>query len=207
MRTQDVQRIIENRIFSGNFPPGAKINEKGLAEELKISRGPIREALSALRHEGLIDIIPNRGGFVSSLSMKEVFDCYDVRGGLAHTAGKLLPLNVTLDHLNQMKQMQSQMATLLIDRDIKGFYRINEQFHALLFEATENKILITMNIAIERKLSLYLRKEMSNPGILRYSNQEHLDIIDRIEAGDSEAAAGAFENHILKGKDRLYKGN
>jgi DNA-binding GntR family transcriptional regulator len=158
LRTEDIQKIIEERIFSGELPPGGKVNEKALADELKISRGPIREALSALRHEGLIDIIPNRGGFVSSLSMEEVFDCYDVRGGLAHTAGRILPFRITLAQLDALRQMQKQMEKCLVARDIKGYYRVNEDFHAQLFSATGNEILITMNTAIERKLSLYIER-------------------------------------------------
>ncbi len=207
LRTEDIQKIIEERIFSGELPPGGKVNEKALADELKISRGPIREALSALRHEGLIDIIPNRGGFVSSLSMEEVFDCYDVRGGLAHTAGRILPFRITLAQLDALRQMQKQMEKCLVARDIKGYYRVNEDFHAQLFSATGNEILITMNTAIERKLSLYLRREMSNPAILRLSNREHLEIISLIEQGKPEETARAFETHILNGKDRLAKCN
>ncbi len=205
-RAEDVQKIIEERIFSGYLLPGSKVNEKALADELQISRGPIREALSALRHEGLIDTIPNRGGFVSSLSMKEVLDCYDVRGGLAHTAGKLLPFRITLKQLHELRQMHGQMGKFLAAQDVRGYYRVNEKFHALLFNATDNRTLITMNIAIERKLSLYLQKEMSNPGILKLSNGEHLDIINLIAEGKPEETAQAFENHILKGKQRLRKG-
>jgi len=179
LRTEDIQKIIEERIFSGELPPGGKVNEKALADELKISRGPIREALSALRHEGLIDIIPNRGGFVSSLSMEEVFDCYDVRGGLAHTAGRILPFRITLAQLDALRQMQKQMEKCLVARDIKGYYRVNEDFHAQLFSATG----------------------------LRLSNREHLEIISLIEQGKPEETARAFETHILNGKDRLAKCN
>ncbi len=170
---------------------------------MKISRGPIREALNALRHEGLIDIIHNRGGFVASLSIKEVLDCYDVRGGLAHTAGKLLPFTISLRQLDQLQQMQTKMQELLKVQDVRGYYRINKELHALLFEATDNATLITMNNVIERKLSLILHKEMSNPGVLKLSNCEHQEIINLIAEGKSAETAEAFGNHILKGKGLL----
>lgn len=204
-RTGDVQTLIEDRIFSGKISPGGKINEKALSEELKISRGPIREALNALRQEGLVDIIPNRGAFVASLSIKEALDCYDVRGGLAYTAGKILPFRISLEQIQQLRQMQTQMEKLIKNGDISGYYAVNELFHALLFDATGNQSLITTNSAIERKLSLYLRKEMSNPGMLKCSNQEHLDIINLIAEGRPKETAESFEKHILEGKERLLE--
>lgn len=204
-RTGDVQKLIEERIFSGSIPPGGKINEKALAEELQISRGPIREALNALRHEGLVEIIPNRGAFVSSLSIKDALGCYDVRGGLAYTAGKILPFRISLDQLQQLRQMQAQMERLIKSGDTHGYYAVNERFHALLFDATGNQPLISTNISIERKLALYLRKEMSNPGMLNVSNQEHLEIINFIAEGRPKETAEAFERHILEGKERLLE--
>lgn len=205
LRAEEVQSIIEERIFSGKLAPGAKINEKALAEELKISRTPVREALNALRHEGLISIIPNRGGFVSSLSVKEALDCYDVRGGLAYTAGKLLPYRISLSQLEHLRKMHTEMEQLLAKPDIKNFYQVNERFHFLLFDATGNQPLIAMNTAITRKLALYLHKEMSNPILLQRSNREHLEIINLIADGNAKMAAIKFENHILGGKESLLK--
>lgn len=205
LRAGDVQKIIEERIFSGTLQPGDKVNEKALADELQISRGPIREALNALRHEGLIESIPNRGGFVSSLSVKEALDCYDVRGGLAYTAGKLLPFRISLAQLQELRRLHGQMEKHLTAEDVSGFYRINANFHALLFEVTGNQPLIAMNHAIERKLSLYLHQEMHNPAVLRRSNAQHLEIINLIAEGRPEETARVFENHILEGKERLLE--
>jgi len=205
IRTGDVQKLIEERIFSGELPPGGKINEKAISDELQISRGPVREALNALRHEGLVEIIPNRGAFVGSLSIKEALDCYDVRGGLAYTAGKILPFRISLEQIQQLRHMQAQMEKLIKNGDIRGYYEINAEFHALLFDATGNQPLIATNSAIERKLSLYLRKEMSNPGMLNHSNKEHLEVINLIAEGRPQETAMAFENHILEGKERLLE--
>ncbi len=205
LKTGDVQKTIEERIFSGELPPGGKINEKALADELGISRAPVREALSALRHEGLVDMIPHRGAFVCDLSMKEVLDCYDVRGGLGHTAGKLLPQCISMLQLRELRHLQTGMEEMLRERDIQGYYRGNKEFHGLLFEAAGNRTLIAMNQAVERKLSLYLKKEMSNLGVLELSNREHLEILDLIAAGDAERTANSLEAHILKGKERLFQ--
>ena len=204
-RTAEVQRLIEERIFSGAIPPGGKINEKALADELEISRGPVREVLNALRFEGLVEIIPNRGAFVSSLTTKEALDCYDVRGGLAYTAGKILPFRISLEQIQLLRKMHSQMEKMIKQADVSGYYGINEEFHALLFEATGNQPLITINHGLERKLSLYLRREMSNPGMLSISNQEHIELINFIAEGRPKETAEAFENHILEGKERLLE--
>lgn len=204
-RTAEIQRLIEKRIFSGEIPPGGKINEKALADELQITRGPVREVLNALRFEGLVDIIPNRGAFVGSLTTKEALDSYDVRGGLAHTAGKILPFRISLEQIQQLRQMHIRMDKMIKQADVSGFYSVNEEFHALLFDATGNQPLITINRGLERKLSLYLRREMSNLGMLSLSNREHLEMINYIAEGRPQETAEAFENHILEGKERLLE--
>ena len=205
LKAGDVQKVIEQRIFSAQYPPGSKINENALAEELNISRGPVREALNALRHEGLLQIIPNRGAFVASLTVKEALDCYDVRGGLAHTVGKILPFRISMEQIEQLRHLHADMDQALARQNIKAFYRHNESFHGLLFAATENSPLIAMNTAITRKLTLYLRREMSNLGMLKVSNREHLEIIELVADGQPQETAAVFEKHILDGKERLLE--
>lgn len=204
-KTKEIQLIIENRIISGELKPGSKVNEKALADEFKISRGPIREALNALKQEGLIELIPNRGGFVNSLSLKGAMELYDVRAGLAHTAGRLLANCISDEQINELKNMHSLMARLISENDVKAFYRVNEKFHNLLFLATGNTALIQMYQIIEHRLCLYLQKEMRNSFVLKKSNQHHLEIVEKISNGDSEGAAASFEHHILIGKQRIFE--
>ncbi len=205
LKTEEIQLIIEDRIISGEMKPGSKINEKAIADEFEISRGPVREALNALKQEGLIELIPNRGGFVNSLSLKEAMELYDVRAGLAHTAGRLLPNCISDEQINELKDMHSQMVRLISENDLKAFYRVNEKFHNLLFLATGNAALIEMHQIIERRLCLYLQKEMRNSSILKKSNQHLSEIVEKISNVDPEGAATAFENHILIGKQRIFE--
>ena len=139
------------------------------------------------------------------MSTKEALDLYEVRAGLAHTAGRLLPYCISDEQINELKEMHRKMELTISENDSKTFYRINTNFHNLLFEVTRNSVLIEMHQTVERRLSLYLHKEIFSSVILRKSNNQHLEILERISNGDSDGAAAELESHVLIGKKRIIQ--
>lgn len=199
----ELQELIKEWVFSRKIAAGDRINEKALAERLGISRGPIREALQALRQEGLVEIIPNRGAFLRSLTLKEVLDLYDVRAGLAHAAGWLATLRISKPDLAILQEMHTRMVQAVAQDEPLDFFKQNLMFHDLLFKITKNKFLKEMVDSIETRVMLYLHREATETRMLKDSNDQHLAVLNHIADGNAPGAAEAFMRHILFGKQRL----
>lgn len=199
----ELQQLIKEWVFSRKLSAGDRINEKVLAEALGISRGPIREALQALRQEGLVEIIPNRGAFLRVLTLREVLDLCDVRAGLAHTAGRLLALRIADQDLAALRGMHEKMVWAVGNDEPLVFFRENLAFHDLLFKATRNRFLMEMVDSVENRVMLYLHRVATETRMLKDANEQHHEIIVAIAAGDAVRGAEAFMQHVLFGKQRL----
>ena len=199
----ELQDLIKEWVFSRKLSAGDRINENALAQRLGISRGPIREALQALRQEGLVEIIPNRGAFLRTLTLKEVLDLYDVRAGMAHTAGRLLVQRISDRDIGALHSMHDKMVMAVANDEPLAFFRQNLVFHELLFKAAKNKTLLEMVNGIEKRVMLYLHREATESRMLKDSNEQHWHILDQIAKGDPQGTADAFMTHVLFGKQRL----
>src|SRR5882757_11083967 len=101
--TAVVQHEIERMILSGELGPGERLNEKAVADALKVSRGPVREACRALAELGFVQLIPNRGVFIKKLTKADAIEVYDLRSGLTGLAAQLLAPMMTPEHLDRLE--------------------------------------------------------------------------------------------------------
>lgn len=198
-----IQALIRKWVFTGALSAGDRINETLLSGQLGISRGPIREAIQALRQEGLVEIKPNRGAFLRKLTLKEVLDLYDVMAGLGFSAGRLLPARISDEQLAQMNALHEKMVDAVSNDAPLDFFRYNQYFHELLFKATNNRSLLEMMRDIEKRMMLYLHREATKTWMLRDSNKQHKEILTHISQGDSQGTAKALMAHVLFGKQRI----
>lgn len=203
--TDSVRQTLLDRILSKAIRPGDRINENQLATELGVSRGPIREALRALEHAHLVEIVHNRGVFVRMLDIADVLHLYDIRAGLCHVAGRLLAKRITAEQIAELRRVYGEMETARQTHDSVSYVQLNETFHTMLLNFTGNPRLIELSRNIDQQLRLFLRGGAFGPSRLRASNEEHLDLIEKIEAGDTEGAAKAFEDHVTSGKVRALE--
>lgn len=201
--TRSVREQIEGMILRGEFAAGERLNEYALAAKLKVSRGPIREATRQLAEAGLVTAIHNRGVFVREIKLEEVLDVYDVRAGLARTAGRLAALRTTEPQVAELRSLWQQMEDAVAAQNSDAYYEINRKFHTNIFKFSNNPRLIDCNADTERELFLFLRRGVVGPVRPKLSNQQHLEILEAIADGDEVRAANAFENHVISGKQRM----
>lgn len=200
-----VRERIEALVLTGAIPAGERVNELKLAAQLKVSRGPVREALRALEHAGLLVAIPNRGVFVREVTLEDALDLYDIRAGLARVAGRLVARRVSRAQLARLRATHERMARACAEGDVKGYYAANLAFHSLLIEYAGNARLTAMSEAVRNELQLYLRNAVGGPAQLKESHREHGAILDAVAHGDAERAGAAFETHIVVGKQRMLE--
>lgn len=201
----EVLKRIEELVLNGAIPAGERINELQLAAQLKVSRGPIREAMRSLVHAGLLVAIPNRGVFVRIVELADALDLYEIRAGLAGVAGRLLARRITKPQITKLKSTFDRMEKACTARDITAFYAANLNFHAQIIEFAGNPRLTTMSESVRNELQLYLRDAVIGPAQLKESQIEHRAILDAIIGGSARAAGAAFEAHVLSGKHRMLE--
>lgn len=200
-----VLQRIEKMVLTGAIGAGERVNELQLAARLKVSRGPLREALRRLEATGLLVSIPNRGVFVKKVELADALHLYDVRAGLARVTGRLVAQRASRTHIARLKEIFEAMEAACRADDVDAFYAGNLEFHSLLIELAGNPRLTAMNESVRNELQLYLRDAVVGPARLNRSQAEHRAILEGIVAGDGERAGAAFEAHILAGKQRMLE--
>jgi len=196
---------IEELVLTGFIAAGERINELKLAAEFNISRGPVREALRALQHAGLLVAVPNRGVFVKKVDLADALNLYDVRAGLARVTARLVAQRASKAQVVKLRATFAKMERACRARDMTGFYSSNLHFHSQLIEFAANPRLTAMSEAVRNELQIHLRDAVVGPAQLKKSQAEHRAVLDAIVDGDAEAAAAAFESHILAGKQRMLE--
>lgn len=201
----EVRKRIEELVLNGAIPAGSRINELQLAAQLKVSRGPIREALRTLEHAGLLVSIPNRGVFVREVKLEDALDLYEIRAGLAHIAGKLLARRITTAQIARLKTIFTRMEKARAARDIAAYYAGNLAFHSQIIEFADNPRLTAMSEAVRNELQLYLRDAFVGAAPMKESQAEHRAILEALVEGNARAAGAAFEAHVLSGRQRMLE--
>lgn len=195
--------LVRDRVVRGEIAPGAKLNEHAMAASLGVSRTALREAVRVLERSNLLVIEPNRGVFVRRITLKQAMDLFDVRAGLARTAGLLAAVRASEAQLDAMRTLHARMVAARAVEDAAVYYDANTQFHATLMAATGNERLMLLEDMMGAELQLFRRRNLGNAGHLDASGAEHGRILDAMVARDPMRAARAAERHIAMGKQRM----
>lgn len=196
-RSEHLLEIIEERIATGRYLPGMRLDETELANEFEVSRTPIREALIHLSFSGLVDMRPRRGAIVAEITAQRLCEMFEVMAELEAMCGRLAARRMT--DADQQALLQAHHACEgardLADPD--EYYRRNEQFHRAVYSASHNAFLIEEAMSLHKRLSAYRRLQLRVRDRLRTSYSEHAAIVDAIIEADGEKAADLLRKHII----------
>lgn len=207
VRTQSltslVQREVERLILTGELAPGERINEQHLAARLRVSRGPVREALRGLEKARLVEAKVNRGVYVRELSVEQALEISEMRGLLTGYACARLAASSTAEQRARLAQLIETMAAAIEAGDAPAYYEHNLAFHDALMDYAGNARAKEMYDALVKESHLSRRKSLFSARAMAESNAEHRVILDAIRRGDPAAARAAGEAHIVGGKRRF----
>ncbi|HEX5079568.1 MAG TPA: FCD domain-containing protein [Geminicoccaceae bacterium] len=201
--TNAVQREIERRILTGEIAAGARLTEAALAEELGVSRGPVREAIRGLIQAGLVDSVANRGGVVRKIGLEEALDLYELRAVLFAFACELVAKRRTAEQLAALEAALEDMAAAVAARDKERYYQLNLAFHAKLMEFCGNRRLRADYEGVIKEMHLFRRRSLSQVSRINASLAEHRTIVAAIRAGDARKAFQAGREHVQHGRERF----
>ncbi len=199
------QQELERRIISGEIAAGTKLNEVEVAATLGVSRGPVREAFSALSQAGLVRVEKNRGVFVRQVSLEEANEFYEVRAALEGLIGKLAARRISIDEIDQLRAVVRRMHQTQKGRRADEYFVLNVEFHDVLARAARNNALLAHYRGVVNQLDLYRRATITH-GVenIPLSTQEHEAIVEAVASRDEQRAEALLTEHVLVSRARLH---
>lgn len=182
---------------------GSQLVEVNLAKQLGMSRTPVRSAIKRLVAEGLVNAIPNRGGFVISPSKCEIRETFQVRAQLEVMATRLTIERITDAQIADLEKMLSKETQVLCASDLEQYYEVNDDLHLRIARLSGNNVLLTYIRELLEKTRIYLILYDPLSQIQYAPIEEHAAIISAIAARDVERACDAVEAHINNAINQL----
>ncbi len=192
-----VFNTLRDAILTGKLVPGERLMENQLAEKLGVSRTPVREALRMLELENLVELVPRKGAQVLDMSEKDIINILEVRSALEGLATSVACKKMSKEDLQQLKNMEVDFEKAVAENDVERFVDIDEDFHDLIFAATENDKLV--NIFRNLRIQLYryrMAQAKNNETSMSTIVAHHRSIIRAIENHDGEEGASIAQGHI-----------
>jgi DNA-binding GntR family transcriptional regulator len=202
MHRERVKDVILQRIVSGEYPPGSRLVETRIAQELGVSQAPVREALRDLEQLGCIVHEPFRGCSVRAFSAGELLEAFPVRAALEALAARLAAERITENELLRLAELLETMREAARRGDPHGQSQANASFHATIVRAARNATLERQWALLEPFSRTFLT--VSQPGLnLLALSERHIPILDALRARDPDAAADAMHRHLMDAADLL----
>lgn len=181
LRSQVFQTIRDD-ILKGKYEENDELREATLGKELGVSRTPVREALRQLELEGLVNIIPNKGAYVTGISDKDVHDIYMIRSMLEGLCVRWATEHITQEQLTEL----------------------DGRFHQILYEASQSRILDHVLSDFHKYVQLARRTSVKTEERAIKSIGEHNEILNAIKAKDAEKAGNLATLHIMHVMENLH---
>ena len=193
-----VFQTLRQAILSGKLQPGERLMEIHLANQLGVSRTPVREAIRKLELEGLVMTIPRRGAVVADITKSDLEDVLEVRSALEELAVTKACLTITAEQLEQLREAAELFVTCTRKNDLIASAQADAAFHEIISKATGNRRLIQILNNLREQIYRYrlenLKDKSSYPDLIR----QHQMICDALEERSVEKACTAVRLHIEK---------
>ncbi len=197
--------VLMNAIMQGQLSPGERLLEVQLADEMGVSRTPVREAIRRLELEGFVVMVPRKGAYVAGLSVDDVESVYEIRTALETLAVRLAAQRMEADDYRQLDELALKMQATWQERNVDQWVALDAHFHELLYKFSRNERLVQMMSNIMEQLSRYRIISLANVEVRQNSLAEHQNLIEALKRRDSEMAAAAAALHIENTKHSLLK--
>nr|WP_319394876.1 GntR family transcriptional regulator [uncultured Desulfobacter sp.] len=203
--SKKVADIIRERILNFSLGPGSRLSDKQIAQEMEISRTPVREALNRLTAEGIVKALPNRGFIVKKFELKEIEDIYILRERLETLAVELTILNLTPARQKELEELLTKAESDCNKEDLFGFNTSDESFHDMIALYSENQALGEVLKNLRGKIRVIRRYDHLQPGRLEEAHESHTDILSSITQRDVKGAKEKMSAHIMVSMKTILK--
>ena len=201
---EELTARIREMIFSGELRGGDRVPEQKLCDMFGVSRTPLREALKVLGGEGLLDLLPNRGARVATLTEEDVDEIFPVMGALEALSGELACRRLTDAEFAEIRALHYQMALHHTRRELPPYFALNQQIHEAILKAAANPTLEAQYRSLAGRIRLARFRSNMTPERWDMAMKEHEDILAALEARDGRRLSALLGQH-LKNKRETVK--
>ena len=196
---------LRTMLVEGQIAPGAKLNERELCEQLRVSRTPLREAIKLLAAEGLVDLLPNRGAVAVKLTEADVLNTFEVLAMLEGMSGELAAQRISDGELAEVRALHYEMMACFARRDLSGYYRINARIHAAINDAAKNPVLTSTYRSINARVQSLRFRTNQNEAKWKSAVAEHERMLEALTARDAAALRKVLVEHLLRKRDTVLE--
>ncbi|MGE4242149.1 GntR family transcriptional regulator [Ramlibacter sp.] len=193
---EQVAQRLRQMLVEGRIAPGAKLNERELAEVLQVSRTPLREAIKMLAAEGLVELVPNRGAIAVALDEDAIRHTFELMGGLEGLSGELAAQRITDEELAEIRALHYEMMAAYTRRDLSAYYRLNAQIHRAINAAARNPVLAATYDRVNARLQALRFRSNQDGEKWKGAMQEHERMIEALSKRDAAAMREVLAAHL-----------
>jgi DNA-binding GntR family transcriptional regulator len=198
---EQVAQRLRQMLVEGRIAPGAKLNERELAELLQVSRTPLREGIKMLAAEGLVELVPNRGAIAVALTEADVMNTFEVMAGLEAQSGELAASRITDAELAEIRAMHYEMMAAFTRRDLSAYYSINMAIHRAINAAAKNPVLTAVYDQVNARLQALRFRSNQDGEKWKRAVGEHEQMIEALAARDGAAMREVLLGHLRNKRD------
>ena len=193
---------LREAIILGRLKPGERLMEIQLAEEMGVSRTPVREAIRKLELEGFVVMVPRKGAYVAGISVKDIVDVFEVRAALEGLAAGLAAERITGEEMDLLERSLLKINAVGggdIDAAVEG----DISFHDIIYRASRNQRLVQIITHLQEQLLRFRMTSLSQPGRVKVALDEHKKIVEAISDRNVELAQTLATEHIENAEQSL----
>lgn len=194
---------LREAILDGKLKPGQRLMEVQLADQLGVSRTPVREAIRKLELEGIVVMLPRKGAYVANMSLKDIMEVLEIRSSLEGLAAFLAAERINDEDLANLKRIAKELEQT--ELNIEDLLKKDVEFHECIFKATNNKRLHQLINSLWEQVYRFRLSYLSDYDALQSIVEEHKMIVEAIEKGDSELARKCATEHIEKAEQFMIE--
>lgn len=193
---------LREAIIQGRLRPGERLMEIQLAEEMGVSRTPVREAIRKLELEGFVVMVPRKGAYVAGISVKDIVDIFEVRAALEGLAAGLAAERITEEEMDQLERSIHKI-NVSAEEDLQAVVEGDTAFHALIYKSSRNQRLEQIIINLHEQINRFRVTSLSQPGRLKIALDEHTKIVESISDRNVEESQKLATEHIENAEQSL----
>ncbi|HHY19102.1 MAG TPA: GntR family transcriptional regulator [Firmicutes bacterium] len=200
-----VFEALREAIINGTLKPGERLMEVQLAEEMGVSRTPVREAIRKLELEKLVVMVPRKGAYVADISKTEIAEVFEIRRALEGLAAQLAADRATDDQLETLERYLFRISEAIDKGDLEATIMLDTEFHNELYQAANNERLGEMINNLREHIQRYRSTSLAHPGRMKQALSEHRRIVESIGKRDATLAKKLAEEHIINAENSLMQ--
>ncbi|SDG86742.1 DNA-binding transcriptional regulator, GntR family [Lentzea fradiae] len=189
--------VLREQVLTGKIPPGSRVNEVEVAQQLGISRGPLREAIRHLASERLLVLVPHRGAFVPDAGADDVRALFELRTALECAAAELAASRRTDVDLVRLREVCAESRRNY--RAGQPFpYRLDLAFHQALLDAARSPHIAEQVRLVQQRVVLLRSGLEDDPSHQQASMEDHDELVRAVEDGDAARASAVMRRHLSR---------